>query len=381
MKLKKILWYVGFMTLCTPSFSQVPGISNTEIHLGQTADFSASRAAISKAYSQGAMLYFDKINQQGGVLGRTIKLTQLDDKYQTKLALENTQKLIDEEKVFSLVHGLGTGIAEAVVPYVEERGVPYIHPLTGADHLRKAPYLGKQTFYLRSTYGNEVQRITKQLSTIGITRIAFVHEDEPFGIGVKALVIQALGDANLKLSSVGVLPFNKPDDVQAAVQVVSNEQPQAIIVGSAGGSVVNFIKSYLAAGHTAQFYGLSVSNPVQLFKVLGPSSKNLILAQVMPSVERSAMPIVQQYRNAVSKTKPAQVANNFGLEGYISAQIIVQALRASGKNITRKKFVRALESVGAASIGGFPLRYSAVERSGSNWVDIGIIGFDGKLVY
>jgi branched-chain amino acid transport system substrate-binding protein len=369
-----VCWLAGF------AYAQTPGVSKDEIILGQSADFSASRAVISKAYAQGAELYFDQINSQGGIFGRKISVVKLDDQYQTKLALDNIKNLVEEKKVFGLMHSVGTAITEASLPYVASQAVPFIHPLTGADHLRLAPHLNAQTFYLRASYGAEVERITKQLRTIGIYRVAFVHEDEPFGKGVKALVEATFAKNGLKLAAVGVLPFNQPDAVDEAVKTVAQAQPQAIIVGSAGPSVGNFIMRYASQGRSAQFYCLSVSNVEQLHKTLGAVSKNLIVAQVMPSVERSAMPVVQDYRRALAKAG-APVGSSFGLEGYISARIMVQAIKASGKDITRQKFTNAMQRMGASDVGGFPIKYGKNYRAGSSYVDIGIIQADGKLVY
>lgn len=360
--------------------AQGNGLSAKEIVFGQSADFSSSRAVISKAYAEGAKLHFDEVNAAGGVFGRKIRIEQLDDKYQTPTALENAKKLVEEKKVFGLIHGVGTAIAEATLPYVEAQGIPYIHPLTGADHLRQPPHQGQATFYLRATYGAEVNRILGQLRTIGITRVALVYEDEPFGQGIRKLTDQAAAKNGMALSAYGILPFNRPDAVDEAVQTISRVTPQAVIVGNAGPSVGNFLRRYMDSGAKTQFYGLSVSNVQQIYKVLGPDSKNVIVAQVMPSVDSSTMPVVQDYRKAVKKAGAASV-NGFGLEGYISARVIVDGLRKAGRDLTRQKFIGALEGMGVTNVGGFPLRYARADHAGSQWVGIAIINDQGKLRY
>jgi branched-chain amino acid transport system substrate-binding protein len=362
------------------AFAQADGVSDMEIVLGQTADFSASRSVISKAYAEGARLYFDQVNAAGGVMGRKVRIKPLDDKYQVALALENAKELVERQKVFGLVHGVGTAIAESTLKYVEERGIPYIHPLTGADELRNPPQLGKYSFYLRAPYGAEVKRIVAQLNTVNIQRVALVYEDETFGQGIRKLVDQAAQKSAVKITAYGILPAGRPDAVDDAVAAVRRAEPQAVIIGNAGPGVANFLKRYVESGGRSQFYCLSVSNVEQLYKALGAESKNVIVAQVMPSVDRSAMSVVQDYRTAAAKAGSG-AGNGFGLEGYISARIIVEGLRNAGRDLTRRKFIDALEAMGSTTVGGFPVRYGPGIRDGSSWVDIAIINDRGRLTY
>lgn len=167
---------------------------------------------------------------------------------------------------------------------------------------------------------------------------------------------------------------------QITPQVIRSAAPQAVIVGNAGPSVGNFLRQYIDSGAKTQFYGLSVSNVEQIYKVLGADSKNVIVAQVMPSIDSSTMPVVQDYRKAVKKAGTV-AASGFGLEGYISARVIVDGFRRAGRDLTRQKFVAAMEGMGVTNVGGFPLRYVRSDHGGSQWVGIAIINEKGKLTY
>lgn len=358
-----------------------PGVSPKEILFGQTADLSASRAAITKAYAEGAALHFAEVNAKGGLFGRKIRVTQLDDAYKVPQAEQNARELVEKQRVFGLIHTVGTAITDKLLPYVDEYGVPHVHPLTGADQVRPPLRTSPNTFFLRASYGREVDRIVEQLHTLGIRRIALVHEDEPFGQGIRGNVEISMKQRGNALAAVGVMPFNQASAaaVAPAVAIVAKATPQAVIVGSAGPSVEHFIRGYRESGARAQFYCLSVSNVERLYKALDNLSQGIIVTQVMPAVRTSTLPVVRDYRRAVEAVKGSPTG--FGLEGYISGRLIAEALRAAGPNPSRARFIAALESPAVTQVGGFPVRYRNEPREGSPFVEMAIIGGQGKLVW
>ncbi len=367
--------------LALPAHAQTPaaepGVSAREIVLGQTADLSASRSVITRAYSGGAQLHFDEVNRLGGIHGRQLRVVQLDDAYQTARALDNARQLV-ARPVFALVHSVGTAIAGGLIPYLETQGVPHVHPLTGGDEVRAPALPSRQTFFLRASYRREVSRIVTQLRTLGISRIALAHEDEPFGHGIRLQVDDAMQAAGLSLVATGLMPFNQPTAVQAAAQTVYRARPDAVIVGSAGPSVENFIAATHRLGLRTTYYCLSVSNVERLHKALGPLSEGVVVTQVMPSVRTSTMPVVRDYRRA--SAGPDSTPSGFGLEGFISARLITQALQAAGPLLTRARFIAMLEQPPSAQLGGFPVGHTPATRNGSPFVELAMIGRQGRLV-
>ena len=87
---------------------------------------------------------------------------------------------------------------------------------------------------------------------------------------------------------------------------------------------------------------------------------------------------LREYRAAVQRQ--AGTAGTFGLEGYISARLVVEGLRGAGREPTRAAFVQALANPALTHVGGFPVRYRSEPREGSPYVDLAIIGSGGKLV-
>src|SRR6266849_3009298 len=141
-----IIFALTLLLSTTYAFAEV-GVTNTSILLGQSAAFSGPAANLGKEMKEGATVYFEFINGQGGVYGRKINLISLDDGYEPDRAVPNTKKLIDENKVFALFGYVGTPTSYAVIPLINEAKIPFFAPFSGAEGLRSP--VNKYIFNIR----------------------------------------------------------------------------------------------------------------------------------------------------------------------------------------------------------------------------------------
>jgi branched-chain amino acid transport system substrate-binding protein len=108
-----------------------PGVTDSEIKLGQTMPYSGPASAYG-AIGKAEAAYFKMINEQGGVNGRKIELISLDDGYSPPRALEQTRKLVEQEQVLLTFGSLGTATNSAVQKYLNESKAPQLFVATGA---------------------------------------------------------------------------------------------------------------------------------------------------------------------------------------------------------------------------------------------------------
>lgn len=94
-----------------------PGVADSTALLGHSCALSGPFRVLGTEYRDGAVLWFDEVNRQGGVAGRQIKLLSLDDGYNTAQAIANTKRLVEDEKVFAISGQFGTGITLACLPF------------------------------------------------------------------------------------------------------------------------------------------------------------------------------------------------------------------------------------------------------------------------
>ena len=108
-----------------------PGVSDTDIKLGQTSPYSGPASAYS-VIAKTQLAYFKMINDQGGVNGRKINLISLDDAYSPPKTVEQTRKLVEQEEVAVILNPLGTPTGLSVRKYLNDKKVPQLFVGAGA---------------------------------------------------------------------------------------------------------------------------------------------------------------------------------------------------------------------------------------------------------
>jgi ABC-type branched-subunit amino acid transport system substrate-binding protein len=105
------------------------------------------------------------------------------------------------------------------------------------------------------------------------------------------------------------------------------------------------------------------------------------VAQVMPYPYSPIVAIVKEYQQAMKKYAPPDAEVSYtSFEEFIGAKVLVEGLRRAGPNPTREKVIKALETLNVYDVGGFTLRFSPTNRIGSRFVEITVIGKDGRLL-
>ena len=141
---------------------------------------------------------FHEANQEGGVHGRELQLKALNDGYETDFAASNTQRLIENERVFALIGAVGTPTSRAASPLAQAAGVPFLAPFTGAEFLRDREL--DNVLNVRASYYQETEEMVARLTEdLGITRVAVLYQDDSFGLN-------GLEGARLALERRGLEP-------------------------------------------------------------------------------------------------------------------------------------------------------------------------------
>jgi branched-chain amino acid transport system substrate-binding protein len=362
--------------IALPAAAQTPGVTPNSILLGQSAAFSGPAAQLGIEMNAGAVAYFDYINKQGGVNGRTISVKTRDDRYEGNLAAENTRKLIEEDKVFALFAYVGTPTSAAALPIFTEAKVPFVGPFTGAELLRNP--LNRYVFNVRASYYDETEKIVEQLVSTGIQRIAVFYQNDSYGKAGLTGVEIAMKKRNLAIAATGTVERNTVD-VGAAVKAIAAVQPDAVVMISAYTSIAEFVRQMKKAGSAAQFHNVSFVGSKALSNALGPEGYGVVISQVVPFPWYPGVPVVKEYQRIL------KIAGNtnysFGsLEGYLAAKVMVEGLRRAGRDLTRESLIAALESMNNVDFGGFVVSFSRTSHAGSDYVELTMIGRDGNFV-
>ena len=352
------------------------GVTNDSILLGQSVALTGPAAELGIQMRNGAKAYFDYVNSLGGVHGRKIELRTYDDGYEPSRTAPNTKKLIEEDRVFALFGYVGTPTSAAALPIFTQAKVPFFGPFTGAELLRQ-PF-NRYIFNVRASYYDETEKIVEQVLSIGGKTIAVFYQDDAYGqAGLKGVEI-AMTRRNLKISALGTVQRNTVQ-VEAAVKTINAVKPDAVVMISAYKSCAEFIRQMKRAGSAATFYNVSFVGSQALANELGNEGVGVAISQVMPFPWGPSVPVVKEYQRLSAKAGLKEF-NFSAIEGFVAAKVFVEGLRRTGRNLTRDTFIATMEKMNDVDVGGFYVGFSPANHNASKFVDLTIIGRQGRFL-
>lgn len=343
--------------------------------LAQSAPFTGPAAQLGIQFNAGAKLYFEQLNARGGVHGRPIELVNLDDGYEPERCSDNTRKLLAMDPL-ALFAYVGTPTSLAALPLATAAKVPFFAPYTGAMALRQ-PF-NRYAFHIRASYNDETAIIVKQLTTLGLTKIAVFYQNDAYGKagldGVK-LALAAQGRQPVAIATVE----RNSVDVESAVQTLTAASPDAIVQISAYTSCAAFIRKAKAAGYGGTFFNVSFVGTQALADALGRVGAGVVVTQVVPSPYSSSTVIAREFLHAVQAGGARYDANFSSMEGYIAARVIAEGLGRAGARPTRESLIAGLESLGRQTVGSFNITLSPTEHAASTFVELSMLTGDGHV--
>ena len=346
-----------------------------KIVLGQSVPLTGAASEIGLAFAAGAKLYVDSFNGRKNSPGWSFELRQMDDGYDPAKASANAKKLLADgaDVLFGFV---GTASSDAGATVARQESAIFFAPFAASDTLRDAS--NTNVFHVRPSLADEAFKMVRHCATLGQTRIAVLAEDDAMGRAGLAAVTQALAEQKLApLVASAFVPVNS-DKVDGAVTALAKAQPQAIIQVSLFNSTAAFIRKMRKAGYAGSFLNFSVVGIDPLFTALGKEIGGVVVSQVVPSPRSSATPIVKEYLAAIDNSD--QSPSYEGLEGYIAAKTLAEAVRRAGKGWDKAGLQKTMASMTDYDVGGFRINLRAGIRDSVRAIDLVTITPDGKIV-
>ena len=355
--------------------ASAPGVSDERVLFGQSAAFSGPASELGENMRLGIRVAFQEANEGGGVHGRRLELTTLDDAYEPEAAIANTTQLIEKDSVFALIGAVGTPTSRSAVPVAVEANTPYLAPFTGAAFLRGED-LHDVVINLRASYNQETEEMVDRLtSDLGVRRIAVLYQDDSYGRAGYNGVRAALERRDMDLAAVGVYPRNTLA-VKTALLDLREGQPEAVIMIGAYQPVAALVAWSRHLGFIPVFMTISFVGSNALAQELGPEGAGVFVTQVVPFPTDTSLPVVQAYHRALAAFDPNVEPGFVSFEGYLAGRLAILGLEGCGPELSRECFLRSLR--GADEIDGFQLHYGDKDNQGSDSVFLTVIGADAR---
>ncbi|MDQ0068375.1 ABC-type branched-subunit amino acid transport system substrate-binding protein [Variovorax boronicumulans] len=344
--------------------------------LGQSVPLTGGASEIGSAFAAGSRLAVSDFNTRNASTGLQLKLVQLDDGYDAARATANARTLLGAQKADLLFGFVGTASSEAGANVATQQGSLLFAPFAASDNLRSADH--PNVFHVRPGMIDEALKIVRQCATVGQTRVALVGDDDTMGRAGLAAVQQAIAELKLTPLVASALVPAGGDKLDAALKDVQKQSPQAIVLVSLSGTTASAIRKLRKSGYTGNFMAFSIVGIDPLYAELGKDIGGIVISQVVPSPRPSAIPIVKEYLAAVDNSD--QTASYEGLEGFIAAKAVGEAVRRAGRGFNTATLQRTMTAMTDYDVGGFRINLRPGLRDNVRSIDLISISADGRVL-
>ena len=352
-----------------------------EIVVGQINAQSGSGASLGRPLSIGAQIYIDRVNANGGIKNRKIKLITLDDQFKEQKTAEHAEQMLVSNNVIALINTLGAPNIDNLISsgYLDKHRLPVVGPLTNSSTARdrNSPHV----FFVRAGLREEVNAMVKQVDILGFKRVGIFYQNDTSGLDGVKMIQEAL--ARKGISPVAIASYERQDfKADQASIVFKQAKPDVILTISIAAATTQLVKSLgrsISSG--VMIIANSGNNPGVIMQELGTElARGLAIVQVMPSLTNTALPLVQEFLKDFSKYAPAGItADAISLEGYISAKLLCIAIDRAKGAVDRQSIRIALESIERLDLGGYVVDFGKEKRLGSSYSEVAVITGSGKL--
>ncbi len=338
--------------------SATPGVSARSVTIGGTFPLSGPASSYAPI-PVGMKAYFSYVNAtrgpdgRRGVNGRQIVFKVYDDGYNPANTVQRTRQLVEQDKVFALVGGLGTEPQEAVTAYLNQQKVPQVYVSTGATewgakHAEHPYTIGWQPDYQSEAaiYGRYIVR------NLPNAKVGIIYQNDSYG---KDYIAGLEGGLGAKKSQIVLTQGFEITDTSVTNQVLALRRAGVdtlMIFATPGKTIVTYITMAKigwkpdnifvnSVSATDAFMTAAVAN-AGAAEVNGSISVAYVKDPTNPSLNNDAG--MKLYKSIMAKYAPAgvKVDDWLYIYGVAKAYTFVQALRAAGKNPTRASLLKAV---------------------------------------
>ena len=332
--------------------AQTPGVTQDEIRIGQTMPYSGNVSAYG-VVGKAMLAYFEKVNrEEGGIKGRKIKLTSLDDGYSPPKTLELTRKLVEQDDVLLIFGTLGTATNSAIHKYVNVRRIPHLFITTGADKWAD-PKSFPWTMPGMVSYRTEAAIYARYLrETRPAAKIALLMQNDDFGKEYAAGFRRGLGDtAKQMIVAEATYEVTDPtiDSQILALKASGADSFFSITLGKFTTQAIS--RAYDMSWRPREFFIPTSSTSIK--SILGPAGLEKAVGIITSSIAKSVSdpqwsedPGMREYLTFLKTYLPTSDANDAALvAGYNSAMILTQVLKQCGHDFTRENVLRQATNI------------------------------------
>jgi branched-chain amino acid transport system substrate-binding protein len=356
-----------------------PGVTDNEIVIGMFAPMSGPLVAYGLDPVQMSQLVYEQVNQKGGIHGRKIRVIVEDDKCLANTLVAAVKKLVTVDNVFLLHGGSCTAPVTASQEFITREKVPLVMLVAAGDAGVFPPIR-----YMFGSFQGTQRVFASALTEFAIKelkakRLAVVVHDDEYGSASLATIKAIAERSGVQVVAVERVPLNITD-MTAPMLNIRAAKPDAILSGAYPAPAVLVAQKYAEYGMTATPMLLmtqGIPTPSVFAKNVGNEAalRNFYHSWAYNDVGDEALR--QKWTGMYKSRYPGREPGGFMIVGVPSAVTIIAALEKAGRNLTRERFVDAMETLDLKhEVVAGPIRFGPGRRDAIR--DNVVVKFDGK---
>jgi len=343
--MQKITMFASVAVLAGTLAAQAePGVTDTEITIGNILPMTSSAALVGRAAHFGSVVAAHEANAAGGVNGREIVIRTEDDGYVPARTVQNLRRFIDEG-VFGLIGtGAGAGTA-AILPILEEEGIPAIvsfSPLQAAvDPIKPT------VFMIGASYQD---LLFAQLKHIHDTRLpenpvfGVIRQDDDFGKQVEEAYDRAI-EAFPNVKATDPIRYKRGQkDFNAEVLKTRSNGVNVLIAGGVTTEIPAILKGAGKFKMPLEVATVPTSTLAPIMKLSAPAGYTYFSGDYISPLGSEGAAGFEAAAKAALSEEELQAINRYAVTGYVATRMMIEAIRRCGDEPTRKCAVEKLES-------------------------------------
>lgn len=335
---------------CT-SNDYVQGVTKTEIVIGNCVPVSGEYEYPGKSYNAGLTAYIKRINNEDGISGRKIRFIHYDSASDAGKALELTQKLIKNDKIFALCGQIGDSSIKATEQTIKERGIPALYMASGISELYNENAHNKEKCYfpihaIDITDGRLIE--ARLLQVTDAERIGVLYTNDDLGTSILNGFKRQL-EKEQTGAAVTELKIDTQDDITTAVIKLKNQGAQAIVAACQNDRLAQIIKALIAENLSIPVftsYKNATKDTLALIKNEYVNVSNKFSVYAGAWLVQNDDEILELFRNDMEAAGKSEYAGDtFAFCGWITAHIFCEGLNRVGEGeLNWQTFIAALEA-------------------------------------
>lgn len=328
--------------------AKAQGVTATTIKIGTTLPLTGGAANSASGFKMGLEAAVAEANENGGIGGRKVELTILDDGFEAARSVTNIRRLGDEEKVFAVVSPAGSANLPGSWPYVKQTSLPVFGPVLPANPGIKPVYL------LGSSHEDQARIIVDFLAKKGVKSVGVISQDNTLGKAILDGVKKQVQVQGIKVVATENTEPNNTD-VSSATLNLRKANPDAVIFGTDNTQTGLIMKQADQLGWHPIFIGDSSTmnaGTTSAITPAGSAAKGAYGTLISDLPQSDAEPTVK-WRKVMEKYAPNGANNAYALQAYASFQVFSKIVSSMG-NPTWDGFSEGAEALHAYETGLLP---------------------------